>query len=109
MSKKLEDYLYYQESNPDLKIYCGDCLEILPLMGGVDLVLTDPPYESIGGGNSVPVNEYDLEWDKNRFTREQYEMLLRNSTSQIIWGANYFWDYFEPTNSLIVWDKKCQD
>ena len=42
--KKLEDYLYYEEKNPDLKIYCGDCLEVMPLLGKVDLVVTDPPY-----------------------------------------------------------------
>lgn len=42
--KKLEDYLYYEEKNPDLKIYCGDCLEILPFLSKVDLVVTDPPY-----------------------------------------------------------------
>lgn len=32
--KKLEDYLYYEEKDPDLKIYCGDCMEIMPLIGG---------------------------------------------------------------------------
>lgn len=42
--KDLEDYLYYEEKNPDLKIYCGDCLEILPLLPKVDLVVTSPPY-----------------------------------------------------------------
>lgn len=42
--KKLSDYLYYEEKNPDLKIYCGDCLEILPLLDKVDTVITDPPY-----------------------------------------------------------------
>ena len=47
---KLEDYLYYEEKNPDLKIYCGDCLDILPLLPKVDLVVTDPPY----GINFVP-------------------------------------------------------
>ena len=26
------------------KLYHGDCLEIMPLLGTVDLVLTDPPY-----------------------------------------------------------------
>lgn len=46
--KKLENYLYYSEENPDLKIYCGDCLEIMPLLqGGVDLVLTSPPYDDL--------------------------------------------------------------
>lgn len=42
--KKLEDYLYYEEKDPDLKIYHGDCLEIMPLLAKVDLVVTDPPY-----------------------------------------------------------------
>ena len=42
--KELKDYLYYEEENPSLKIYCGDCLEILPLLPRVDLVVTDPPY-----------------------------------------------------------------
>ena len=45
----LEDYLYF---STDLgKLYCGDCLEILPLLedGSVDLVLTDPPYPNNAG------------------------------------------------------------
>lgn len=33
---------YYFESG--ITIYHGDCLEILPELGPVDLVLTDPPY-----------------------------------------------------------------
>jgi len=33
---------YYEE--PNIKIYHGDCLEIMPELEPVDLVLTDPPY-----------------------------------------------------------------
>jgi DNA modification methylase len=33
---------YYETENG--KLYHGDCLEILPLLEPVDLVLTDPPY-----------------------------------------------------------------
>jgi site-specific DNA-methyltransferase (adenine-specific) len=47
MGKQLEDYLYYEEENPSLKIYCGDCLEILPLLPKVDLVVTSPPYDNL--------------------------------------------------------------
>lgn len=25
-------------------LYCGDCLDILPTLGKVDAVITDPPY-----------------------------------------------------------------
>lgn len=41
---ELKDYLYYEEKNPDIKIYCGDCLEIMPLLPKVELVMTSPPY-----------------------------------------------------------------
>lgn len=34
---------YYEQSG--VTIYHGDCLEILPLLGAVDHVITDPPYE----------------------------------------------------------------
>ena len=27
-------------------LYCGDCLEVLPALGNVDHVITDPPYEA---------------------------------------------------------------
>ena len=33
---------YYEE--PGITIYHGDCLDILPHLDPVDLVLTDPPY-----------------------------------------------------------------
>jgi DNA modification methylase len=40
--KKLTDYEYYRT---DLGVlYCGDCLEILPLIDKVDLCITSPPY-----------------------------------------------------------------
>ncbi len=28
----------------DCTLYCGDCLEIVPTLGKVDAVVTDPPY-----------------------------------------------------------------
>lgn len=28
----------------DATLYCGDCLEILPSLKGIDVVVTDPPY-----------------------------------------------------------------
>jgi site-specific DNA-methyltransferase (adenine-specific) len=41
---------YYQHK--DITIYHGDCREILPQIGRLDLLLTDPPYEleAKGGG-----------------------------------------------------------
>ena len=30
-------------------LYCGDCLDILPTLEGVDAVITDPPYPNAAG------------------------------------------------------------
>lgn len=58
--KKLEDYLYYHEPGPpDLKIYHGDCLEIMPLLPKVDLVVTDPPY-------GITSNAWDVSVDMTK-------------------------------------------
>lgn len=45
---------YYQDSA--VTIYCGDCREILPSLGRVDLVLTDPPY-GVNLGNHGGAND----------------------------------------------------
>jgi site-specific DNA-methyltransferase (adenine-specific)/modification methylase len=34
----------WQSKNGDIQLYCGDCLTILPHIGKVDAVVTDPPY-----------------------------------------------------------------
>ena len=40
---------YYDHDG--ITIYHGDCREILPTLGPVDLVLTDPPYVGLVGGH----------------------------------------------------------
>lgn len=37
---------YYDRGG--IKIYNGDCFEVLPLLSGIDAVVTDPPYSSGG-------------------------------------------------------------
>jgi site-specific DNA-methyltransferase (adenine-specific) len=34
----------------DARLYLGDCMEILPTLGKVDAVITDPPYVGLVGG-----------------------------------------------------------
>ena len=41
-------------------MYRGDCCEILPTLGPVDLVLTDPPYFRVKG------DYWDNQWDDDR-------------------------------------------
>jgi DNA modification methylase len=57
---------YYQEDG--ITLYCGDCMEILPQLEKVDLVLTDPPYG---------VNKAD--WDGKAY----WEALMRMTAKGI--------------------------
>jgi len=111
--KKLEDYLYYEEKNPDLRIYLGDCLEILPLLPKVDLVVTDPPYgiadiwskgsEKHGwgkaNGEAIERNKWDIEAPKKEF----FDGLLLKAENHVIWGGNYF--ELPKSRGWIVWNK----
>jgi DNA modification methylase len=40
----------------DATLYLGDCLEILPTLGKVDAVVTDPPYQNMRGGMAINFN-----------------------------------------------------
>lgn len=38
----------------DATLYLGDCMDILPTIGRVDAVITDPPYLNLQGGAVLP-------------------------------------------------------
>lgn len=46
---------YYRDDDNGITLYCGDCLELLPLFepGSVDAVVTDSPYEDMKGGTII--------------------------------------------------------
>lgn len=97
MSKTLSDYLYYEGKDPDLKIYHGDCLEILPLLPKVDLVVTSPPYNT--GGKSLghhPNSKIgDSFYDKytDNLSSKKYESFLEKAIAHTIQTSNYsFWN-----------------
>lgn len=105
--KKLEDCLYYEEKDPDLKIYCGDCLEIMPLLPKVDLVVTDPPYRN------EEDNQPTMDMRKNggmkgfggKLTPKQFLEIQKKSNRQIIWGANNF-DFLPAYKGFLIWQKQ---
>lgn len=44
-----------------VELYCGDCLEILPTLAGIDAVVTDPPYGKgfhDGGLGGIPSSKW---------------------------------------------------
>lgn len=121
MSKQLKDYLFYQDDWAT--IYCGDCLEIMPLMEreSVDLVVTDPPY-------FLPVQSYVGTREKGypertladtsilkgyfeRFFGEIHKTLNKKATYYVFCDAQsypIFYQVMFPYCShvrLIIWDK----
>jgi DNA modification methylase len=41
------------ETIGDATLYLGDCMDILPTLGKVDAVITDPPYEMVAKGGGI--------------------------------------------------------
>lgn len=105
-------------SSVDLRL--GDCLDILPTLSGIDLILTDPPYgialntdnsrfgggtaghigrkgNRVGSANGAPVLGDD----------ESFEpaFLLDYAANHIIWGWNNFPDKL-PRGTCLVWLKR---
>lgn len=95
----------------DCTLYLGDCRDILPTLGEIDALVTDPPYgikEAAGKNKSrgkiAKATDYgDKAWDDS--TADDAIELARTITQwQIIFGGNYY--VLPPTSCWLVWDKK---
>jgi len=83
----------------DCELYLGDCRDILPTLGNVDAVVTDPPY-GIGISSNPFRQKYEKkDWDD--FTPDL--SFLPSDSATIIWGGNYF--DLPPTQGFLIWDK----
>lgn len=111
------------------KLYCGDSTDpqsIDKLMDGIKakLLLTDPPYGidivqgqkidgdksfgKVGGGNIVKSHTYAkiIGDDTTETAKANYEISLKYSENQILFGGNYFTDFLPKSRCWIVWDKQ---
>jgi site-specific DNA-methyltransferase (adenine-specific) len=91
-------------------LYLGDCRDILPTLGKVDAVVTDPPYgigarltsggktASFSGMTASDAHEWDVRPEPLLFQR-----LFTMSDQQIIWGGNFF--CLPPCEKPLCWDK----
>lgn len=105
-------------SNPviigNATLYHGDCLEILPTLGRVDAVVTDPPY-GIRADEAARKNkgkwgwkDYgESQWDRHRPSHAVFGAILKAAPHVLIWGGNYFADMLPPSMGWMAWDK-CQ-
>jgi len=100
-----------EERIGDCRLILGDCLQVMPLLGVVDAVLTDPPY-GIGESGAKSASrsklaEADLyahkKWDE-RTLDEHVSMAVSMADKAIIFGGNYY--DLPPTTCWLVWDKQ---
>lgn len=84
-------------------LYLGDCQDILPSLGRVDAVVTDPPYGIGIANNPIRQVHQKKDWDKTAPDNSLIEKLLEMSEYQIIWGGNYF--DLPPSKGFYIWDK----
>ena len=97
-------------------LYQGDCKDILPDLGLVDAVVTDPPY-GINADKEVSKNKGkwgwkyygETEWDEKRPNKTLFKLILKKSSNHIIWGGNYFTDCLPPSMRWLIWDKGQRD
>lgn len=93
-------------------LYLSDCMDVLPMLGKVDAVITDPPY-GIGqdGGaqrtrGSKRTNGEKMGWDTQRPIKEVFDAIQTAGDVQIIWGGNYFADYLPASMGWLYWEKR---
>ena len=96
----------------DCRLILGDCREILPTLGKVDAVVTDPPYgiastwkggSGHGWGKAKAEGVLRNEWDAATPDAHTLDLMREASREQIIWGGNYF--PLPPSRCWYVWNK----
>ena len=86
----------------DCTLYLGDCREILPTIGKVDAVVTDPPYGI--GASQMKIGKWRTSrMKKMAWDAEPGDLSALPEVPTIIWGGNYF--NLPPSRAFLVWDK----
>ena len=93
------------------RLILGDCLEVMPLLGTVDAVVTDPPY-GIGESGAKSASRSKLAkadlyahkvWD-TATADDAIVLAVDISKNAIVFGGNYY--NLPPTSCWLVWDKQ---
>lgn len=105
-------YQRKEQLSDSVTLYLGDCREVLPTLGKVGAVVTDPPYgigidgqaRRVKGKKSDRKGYEFLGWDSER-PEDALRLLAEISCPKIIWGGNYFADLLPPGEKWLSWDK----
>lgn len=94
-------------------VYNEDCIQGMKRYEDnyFQLAVVDPPYgighsQLSGASRGSKFDRYNdnVNWDIKP-NEEYFKELFRVSEHQIIWGANYFFDYLPSSKGMIIWDK----
>ena len=98
---------YYDRDG--ITIYCADCRDVLPTLGPVDLVLTDPPYGIAYDASHKKyhngIDRGDAAWDKEPFDPSHLLTFKR----LILWGGNCFSSRLPDSTGWLCWVKTARD
>jgi DNA modification methylase len=95
--------VYKEELAEGVTLWRGDCREVLPIVGKVDAVVTDPPY-GIGITRSNRLST-SRGFTPDKWDDEAADMswLPGWNVPSIVWGGNYF--DLPAHRAPLVWDK----
>jgi len=93
-------------------LYLGDCREILPGLGKVDAVITDPPYgigEAAGknasrGKLAVAKDFGNDSWDDEPISDDLIRAVREAGKWAVIFGGNYY--AMPAAKCWLIWDKE---
>lgn len=90
------------------RLFLGDCRDILPTLGKVDAVVTDPPFglgSKMQGGTwgAKEGSKEMLDWDAEAPDLATLLSIVALSDRVVMWGGNYFG--LPPSRGWLVWDK----
>ena len=97
-----------------VRLILGDCRDVLPTLGKVDAVVTDPPYgiaatwkggfsAKHGWGNAKDQGELRNSWDQEPPDPTLLIGLIERSAEIVLWGGNYF--DLPTSRGWLVWNK----
>ncbi len=104
-----------EERIGDCRLILGDCLHLMPTLGPVGAVVTDPPYgiAFAHGGNDrsgIGSGRYATKFAKKKIVGDDRPFdpspILGLADKAILWGANHFADRLPPSAAWLIWDKR---
>lgn len=93
----------WQTDDGRIQLYCGDCLKILPEIGKVDAVITDPPYNV--GKDYGMLNDSMSESEYTNWSRDRVNACLKLCKNQFWVAPRYkleLWLSLLPSSHLIT-------